>query len=155
MASIKGVEFRGVKSFSGLDGYGMEASIYLDGKKAGHYFDEGCGGEAHIDIENVTFEKALNARAEAFFKEYPDKFKSLKLFFCILSEFTDTEKTYRKYTKKGYKILVAQNCLIESDVSSSVVFSTSKNLSDADMNKLSAKIPNAHIYKSLDDFIIA
>ena len=155
MAVIKGVTLKGVKNFTGHEGYGIEATIYLDGKKAGRYFDSADGGEPDIDFQSAELEKEAQKRAAAFFAQYPHKYTGLDTFLCILSDFIGTEKEYKKHAKKGHEIMIVQNGLIDSDVVSQKIFTAPKNISAERINKCKEQIINACVYTSLDDFIIA
>ena len=44
MAKIFGIQLKNVKQFTGWEGYGVNASVYLDGKRIGTFNDRADGG---------------------------------------------------------------------------------------------------------------
>jgi len=63
---------KAVKTFRGMDGVGLNADLWFDGKKVAFCMDEGCGGEMRIDFyphdekeaEVEAFVKSLGIPAE-------------------------------------------------------------------------------------------
>jgi len=43
---------KGIKTFQGMEGYGLNATLYFKGKKAAFVLDEGCGGEMMYHWQN-------------------------------------------------------------------------------------------------------
>lgn len=65
MASIYGVELKNKKTFRGAEGYGLAASVYIDGKKVGTMLDDGWGGSYRYEFDTAELEK----RADKHLKE--------------------------------------------------------------------------------------
>ena len=59
-----------IKTFIGMEGYGLNATICRDGRAAAFAMDDGNGGSMHIDFRNPSqsaksFQSTTNATAEA------------------------------------------------------------------------------------------
>lgn len=63
MKTTEGFSLSGVVHHRGSDGYGLNATINLDGKKVGSVFDSGGGGGLEVHFESRTHREALEARA--------------------------------------------------------------------------------------------
>jgi len=61
---------KGLVTFDGMEGDGFECSLYMDGKKVGKVFNEGCGGEPRFHVTDEA-ETAFNTKALTIFKK-PD-----------------------------------------------------------------------------------
>lgn len=91
------LEVKNVKTFQGMEGYGYNAALYLNGKRVAFVIDEGCGGTPHFQWEGKdragkdANEKAVQAFIEAI---PPEK--------CP-EDAEDWEKTL--YDKSGYRKL--------------------------------------------------
>lgn len=59
------VEAKGYKRINGHDGMGFECSIYVDGKRTCHIFDDGWGGEWQYTIFDQKRYDAMNERVTA------------------------------------------------------------------------------------------
>lgn len=72
---IRELTLKNVITFEGRDGYGLNATIYADGKKIAFAIDEGCGGEMHFRYEGKTPEerRANEAALKAFVDAYPSE----------------------------------------------------------------------------------
>ena len=68
---ISKVELKAIKTFEGMDGYGLNANVYINGKREAVALDEGCGGEMLLrwehDLhgESREVEEAFGAWCEA------------------------------------------------------------------------------------------
>lgn len=49
-APVTGYSLKGVKTFIGMDGHGLNATLLRDGKPVAFILDEGCGGEMRFDF---------------------------------------------------------------------------------------------------------
>ncbi len=75
MASIKGITLKKVKTFTGREGEGATADIYMDGKKIGSYADYADGGfYPDIRIDEV-YQDDFDARVRQYYTEYTPLFK--------------------------------------------------------------------------------
>ena|GEM_PF-2950193 len=160
MASIKGISLRGIKNFTGTDGYGIEASIYLDGKRVGRLFDGAFGGEADIDFTDSAVEKEVQKRVDSFFAEHPYEFAGMDSFLYILSDLAEVEKVYKREAKKGREILVTK-CLFDYSTAVSGCLSFAKEHplvqdGNALLKHCSERLglDKMMVYYSLDGFVI-
>lgn len=58
------LELSGVKTFQGMEGQGLNADLWFDGKKVAFVLDEGCGGEMRIHVACVQHNPPVFAHAE-------------------------------------------------------------------------------------------
>lgn len=127
MASMNGIELKAIKEFNGHDGGGYyQGNIYLDGKKIGYWSqDVWCGPDIFsFDRDENKFKD----RIKAYYKKNPqvDELKTLRhdtdwsnppmtdysdnpmieeYFMNDLLELSFREKEFKKYSKKGYKVM--------------------------------------------------
>ena len=121
MASIKGYQIKGHKTFEGREDLGEQGSIYRYGKKVGWYNNAGNGGMADIDMylpgdtdrsAREERERELDTALKDYFREHPLKGEyagfpeNAETFFMELLNLTDDEKQYKKMAKQGYSVLV-------------------------------------------------
>lgn len=62
---------KNVKTFEGMEGYGYECSLHMNGKKVGTVFDEGCGGTPHFRIDELAMASFRDAAVDAY-QDDPD-----------------------------------------------------------------------------------
>jgi len=109
MAKLNGVEMKTFKTFVGHDGNAAQATIYVDGKKAGFWSQDSWGG---CDSYDKGLEEIVSERAKAFQKGCPEnaKFYSVlddaDVFMGTLLRICEDEKQYKKYQKQGYPCMV-------------------------------------------------
>lgn len=126
MASIKGVTIKSVKTAMGMEGPFTQGNIYIDGKKAGFWSQDGHGGPDCFDFD----ESELTKRAKAYLKEHPDvdsmqllnksvdevDFNNLPLytkdfiepesiFLAKILDLSEIEKVYKKWNKDGHYVV--------------------------------------------------
>lgn len=112
MAKIMGLELKAVKTFLGSDGYGLNANLYFNGKKVAFVLYEGRGGELEVTFTDKSNEDAVFAIAQRYYEKYPKFFlhdnKWAKLYglFEELYALYETEKYFKKQSKKGYSAVV-------------------------------------------------
>lgn len=129
MASINGIELKGVKEFKGHEFEDLvQGNIYYKGKKVGWYSQDSWGGCDHIDL-NYTLPKELlkeikdildNYESETLFKGISDLydkkynvkfehkiFKGGEFLFGDLIQLNDFEKKYKKFSKQWCTNLIA------------------------------------------------
>ena len=113
------VELKGYKEMSSTDGYHMQGSLYVNGKKAIFFEDLGVGGECDIYILNESYAKPLTdikdelAKLSAYPEERlgasanPDTLKSMSdmpyrfdnLFYEMAEDYAEL-KDMRRHAKK-------------------------------------------------------
>lgn len=112
MAIINGVELKSVKEGYGHERNGLEASIYLDGKKVGDVYNDGvggCNGYYWGVMKNGKFvhndaEQVITERMDAFYKgcsEGIPKFEAIDSFIEQILELKWIEKQFTSMIKKG------------------------------------------------------
>lgn len=112
MAKIMGLELKGVKTFMGMEGYGLNANLYLNGKKVAFVLDEGNGGELSISFTDNTKRDEVFAIAQKYYEKYPkfmlsdNNWAKLNELIEELYALYETEKYFKKQSKKGYSAVV-------------------------------------------------
>lgn len=61
------IQIKHMKIFIGREGYGFNASLYVDGKKVAFIMDDANGGPFHYDV----FDKVVFAELESYVKTLP------------------------------------------------------------------------------------
>lgn len=91
------LEIKNVKTFQGVEGYGYNLTLYLNGKRVAFVIDEGCGGTPHYQWEGK--ERAEKNANEQAVNAYIDTLPPEK---CP-DDAEDWEKTL--YDENGYRKL--------------------------------------------------
>lgn len=106
MATINGIGFKGVKTFTGREGHGFTANVYLNNKKVGMVADYANGGPLDIDIE-PKHREAVMAEINAYLETEKTTvmLDNEEDFFNALFTLYETEKTYKSNSKKGFGVL--------------------------------------------------
>lgn len=97
-----------IKSFTGMDGLGLNATICCDGKPVAFVLDEGCGGELQIDFRNPgqspasyraaagtwqDNEKAALVWAMDWYTNSPDAQESRNIDAQLAAQYPDSKRT--------------------------------------------------------------
>ena len=127
MASINNVQIKAIVSFIGNEGHAFQGNIYIDGKKAGFWSQDGDGGCDRFDFNTSVLEKRAReyyskhlpvdtmALYKTNIKDYdpdnlPRKFPGeewiLDMFMGELLDLTLDEKDYKANVRKGYPLTV-------------------------------------------------
>ena len=172
MASINGIELKGIKEFKGHEFEDLiQGNIYYKGKKVGWYSQDSWGGCDHIELDytlpknllkeindildNYESETLFNGISLLYDEQYNVKFKH-KIFkggeflFGDLIQLNDFEKVYKKHTKKWGtdKIAICYLDLFTQVVrGSKLPLSMFTNLLYNDKN-----VKLYYVYSSLNDF---
>ena len=108
MAQLDLITIKGVKYFRGSEGYGYNASIYIDGKKAGLAINHGDGGATLFEFASRELRERFMAAAKKWAvargKENATEPEGL-LVEAKLQELED-QKHKEFYAKKGMPITV-------------------------------------------------
>ena len=105
MASINGVQIKGVKTFVGMEGPATQGTVWLNGKKLGFWSQDGDGGCDRFQFNESLLEKAVKSYKKAH--KSPDFFNASCLLWELL-QLMELEKAYKKRAKKNYPgLLVA------------------------------------------------
>ena len=72
---------KNIKTFNGHDGVGLDATLYFDGKKVCHVFDDARGGEVEYHWVGATRAEAdaIEAEVQAYVATLPTKFIACNL----------------------------------------------------------------------------
>ncbi len=160
MASIKGITLKRVQHFRGTDGSGVNADIYMDGKKIGDAHDGGYGGGLDVDI-NHEYSAKFKKRVETYYKEHPSSCTGNEWFMEELIALHDYEKDYKRNARKGYPIMVdmkfhARLATLDDILSmlknDKVIFCVDEKTLEVNLKKHEPVVYT--VYRSLDDFII-
>lgn len=171
MASLNGVQLRSLKFFEGMEGYGFNATVYLNGKRVGTAMDQGDGGALYLNIQQEWAEK-LNDISKLYFDKYPSWLAEgsattqnyTEPFINELVEFSELEKSFKKEAKKGNGLVVCQfvertaspftsdGTYIEDKIYSVPL----QKINESFLTKLQSTTNPISIktYQTLDDFII-
>lgn len=154
MASIKGWQIKGIKTWQGRDWEGMQGNIYLDGKKIGWYNDNGDGGEIDIDVPS-QYRERLKRDVEDYFNEnpLPDCFAHLipdeEIFFGALLLQILNEQSYKKMVKRGCPNVLIFREKKQSPIETIIGFGTMDALEKCIKDK---GIKQYEIYTKITDF---
>lgn len=98
---------KNVKTFTGREGYGMNASLYKDGKRLGMVRDMANGGEFDYDFDWKHVEE-LEEFANKYLKEHPVIFNGKPMDYGGRDVFVDQmieefeiEKQHRSWCRKN------------------------------------------------------
>lgn len=158
MASIKGWQLKGLKTFQGRDWEGAQGNLYYNGKKAGWYNDSGNGGMADIDLDTKELQAKFDKAVTDYYAEHPlqgeysDLTPDGELFMSALLGLMDDEKQYKAMCKKGYPHIILYkerpNAPYERVVGFKSAEGRAKLIADKGLTEYRA-------YSTPEDFIIA
>lgn len=161
MASIKGFQIKGLKTFQGRDWPGAQGNIYVDGKKVGWYNDSGNGGMADIDFYQAgdrrgEIEERLKKTVKEYYAEHPKtEFPELnpdeESLFADLLDLMDDEREYKKMLKQGYPFVVFYKETEQSPYEKIMGYQVESQLEKFVQQ---GKYLRYRIYRTLDDFDI-
>ena len=108
MASINGVQIRGLKRFTeheGMDAY--QGNVYIDGKKAGFWSQDFCCGADHFYFSTDT----LDSRTAAFRAGLPDscenrEYVDAEALLAALVDLMEDEKRYKRKLREGFTAMI-------------------------------------------------
>lgn len=113
MAKIKGYELKKVETWTGREGYGLNADIHLAGKKIGRIEDDAGGGEVDLEFISPQEKEKINVAATAYFKETgkAEEYDGVIIeeFINAIFDLKETEKHYKRMAKKGLQVMVSFN----------------------------------------------
>ena len=176
MASINGIELKGIKEFKGHEfEYLIQGNIYYKGKKVGWYSQDSWGGCDHIDLDyslpkellieingildNYESDTIFYGIDELYDKEYNIKWENGKKrlkggewLFGELIQLIDNEKKYKKYSKQWGTNLIA---LYYEDLFTMGVMGSKlpKEIFETQL-KNDKKVKLYYLYSGLEDFIV-
>ena len=108
MASINGIQIKGLKKFRDHEGAPVfQGNVYYKGKKLGFWSQDSWGGPDIFDFDTRVLDAEVEKykasdRVEPEYKEYT----SLDILLGDLLTLMDREKTYKKAMKGGWKAYV-------------------------------------------------
>jgi hypothetical protein len=101
MASIKGIEIKGIKTFRGTEyPVNYQGNIYFNGKKKGFWSQDSWGGPDNFDFDTTELDNVA--------KQYygPDSIYDIDCLLYELLNLIEYEKQYKKAIKAGYSSIV-------------------------------------------------
>ena len=134
MATIKGFELKNVKQFTGREGYGCTATMYLNGKKIGTYADYGDGGCE--DVRYISNEAERN-----MMKLIIDYAKTVSNDF-VIDIYKERPQQYKEECerfKKNYPYIPDEDITIETMASNSIIYIVEDLLELLEIEKLFKK----------------
>lgn len=172
MASINGIELKGLKEFKGHEQEPLtQGNIYYKGKKVGWYSQDSYGGEDYIslakdlgvEVKNEVEEILNSYESDTIFSGISElydkcyganfdtkKFKGGEYLFADLIRLQDHERIYKKFNKKWNinNIAICYKDLFTMFASASILPKEEfKKKLDKDKN-----IKLYYLYSSLEDF---
>ena len=130
MASIAGIQVKGVKTYSGMEGFAEQGNLYMDGKKIGFWSQDADGGDDRYEFDKPESEQLFYNRIKDYFRKNPpidesrlysvnaedvdmghlpqadvnkdDIATNPDCFMYNLSNLIDVEKTWKKAVKTGF-----------------------------------------------------
>ena len=155
MAKLYGVEIKSLKKFFGHEGEPCyQGTVYYNGKKLGAWSNDSWGGPDMFDFNEYIFNDAVETYKQSLPDNEYKKFTNADIFMGALTELALMEKEFKKYAKKGYKVLVK----IGDDWSYMLVALTQDDqpLIDNEVKKYRMRFtkPRVTVYRSLNDFVI-
>lgn len=120
MVKVFGLSVRVNETWTGREGYGINADIYKGRTKLGNYRDDGDGSMPYFDGDTVT----LKEYADKYFEKFPPNLKGATipagktakehLSFCFdinafieeMLTMVENEKLVRGKLKQGYSVIV-------------------------------------------------
>ena len=162
MASVKGITLKGIKSFKGSHGHGMEASVWIDGKRLGRYYYPADGGDSTLTLTTPPIEEKFVERMSEFFDKYPSKLAGVDMFINVIMTMINLQKIYKDKLKLGYDALVAENILADidayiedSNASCYSVQTEGKAISDKALEaQFAGEFRSFYVYRKPEDFDI-
>lgn len=152
MAKINGVQLKCIKEWTGTDGYGLDATIYLDNKEVGIIHDGADGSEVVIVFEEDGTESEIKKRADRYFGEETGRIHDLLEEVLTLQK---REKMYKALIKRGYQhMAVAWNERLGQETQ---LGWNGDNCPDADewiKTKRETEEMRVDEYHDLDDFVV-
>lgn len=74
MVSLKGLTLKKIQQTVGMEGYGLIADVYINGKKIGEYADYADGAMGNMSYVSKEAEEIMMHLVYAFGKEHPNDF---------------------------------------------------------------------------------
>ena len=183
MAKINGIELKAIKTFSGMEGIGFSANIYVDGKKVGYVSDAAYGGCYDYDYDSQEGHTAVKEKIKQYYEKYPavdtlkvyetpvdkidmgnlpreayqDMLEPEDCFFSDLLNLALREKDYKKNAKKGYTVMVYIDFLhAKCPTPLPISFSCGPTYDyneDFKEAKEKSELAYMEVYKGLEDFV--
>lgn len=110
MAKFHGFEIKNMKTFMGMEGYGTQGDIWLNGKKLGFWSNDGNGGADRFDMPREAIKQLNELVAEQCPECASDDYgihldADLSIVLAHLADLKDLEKDWKKLYKKGCSLV--------------------------------------------------
>lgn len=101
MASIKGIELKGVRTFRGMEyPINYQGNVYFHGKKLGFWSQDGNGGSDHYEFNTDELDKV----AKEYYGE--DSIYDLDCLLVEVLNLLEYEKEYKKAIKEHFSAFI-------------------------------------------------
>ena len=114
MAKFHGFEIKNMKTFLGMEGYGTQGDVWLNGKKLGFWSNDGDGGEDRFEMPRDAVQALNELCAEQCPECAIDSYgmhidADLSLVLSHLADLKDLEKDWKKLNKQGSSLVVLKS----------------------------------------------
>ena len=160
MAKVYGYTVKGIKTFVGCEGYGIQGEIYYGKKEIAWYSDSGDGGTPDIEIIGTREQQQdvlhhLKVAADRYYAEHPQIqcFEFIPKHEQFISEIIlliEDERAYKRLVKLGYGNMLVYS-VPENGIVNRICLMTEEAVNNFIGN---SKVVVEKIYKNLSDFII-
>lgn len=108
MASINGIQIKGLKAFRDHEGATIfQGNVYYRGKKLGFWSQDSWGGCDNYDFKEIMLNEEVDRfRNSSMVESQYKAIANLDILLYELVKLMDIEKAYKKAVKKGYKSYV-------------------------------------------------
>ena len=163
MSSINNIEVKNEKMFPTRNGDMFTGEIYINGKKVADWTQDQEGIEDFYNFSDDTAESYLDEVAEKYAATLPDDFVLKSIFnkdilLAEIIQFNEFEKTYKKYLRFGYIIMVfatdgLNSANIRGFMSEDEFNKGFENAKNEMIKSLNSEYPiNFYVFKDISDF---
>ena len=108
MAKFHGFEIKNFKTFQGMEGYGSQGDVWLNGKKLGFWSNDGNGGMDRFSFPTAELDTLIAKQVPECSYTYKDNVieADLSMLLAHLADMKDIEKQWKKADKQGRALVV-------------------------------------------------
>lgn len=148
MASINGIQLKGVKTFVGREGDFCQGNVYVDSKKVGFWSEDGDGGCDFFDFDEKKYDERVQNFKDSLI-DYPYiNYVDFSAVLGALMLLNSIEKDAKKHFKNGVKAIIAS-----VDKYHARLYFSKEDASDEELKKKCKELlGHETVFRSLDDF---